>query len=228
LFPFHTSVNLTIGFGFPSGNQVAGDVHDGGDDMTSSKTLLTVSFGMLLGAMVTGLVQHSAAQPPQIPSTPASNKTVATVSDNGAIVAVSGQMAPAPNAASGKIQVLKFKASYDPASDTYPSLNLVMRLDLAESPKSIVTAETVDHMTSYGRLTPTTVFCGRCNLKTGDQKAVSGYQYWVLIANNTKEPSDKHTPDILSFVITEKGGKRIAYGTGVVTEGDLHVEPTLN
>jgi hypothetical protein len=38
----------------------------------------------------------------------------------------------------------------------------------------------------------------------------------------------QHTPDIISFLVIDKTGKRIAYGTGPVTTGNVDVSPTGN
>ena len=73
------------------------------------------------------------------------------------------------------------------------------------------------------------VLSGRCRVVHANQKEpLTGCRYWALVADNGKGQQEKHTPDVLSFLVVDKMGKRIAYGTGPVVEGDLHVEPTSN
>jgi hypothetical protein len=48
----------------------------------------------------------------------------------------------------------------------------------------------------------------------------------MLIDN--KKPSGSGTPDIISFLVFDKTGKRMAYGTGPVVEGDIDIASTPN
>jgi hypothetical protein len=100
------------------------------------------------------------------------------------------------------------------------------------SVQGTITATTFEQLTSTGNATPTAYMNGRCVVPTAAGN-VSGCHYWIMFADNTK-PSTitpvpvQHTADIVGFLIVDKTGKRIAYGTGPVTAGDIDVTPTGN
>jgi len=48
-----------------------------------------------------------------------------------------------------------------------------------------------------------------------------------MIADN-KKAAVPGTPDVVSFLVFDGTGKRVAYGTGPLAEGDLTVAPTGN
>jgi hypothetical protein len=60
-----------------------------------------------------------------------------------------------------------------------------------------------------------------------NEKAVTpkGCRYWLMIANNNTRENKKDTPDIAGFAITDRNGNRVAYGTGQMVNGDIHVDP---
>jgi hypothetical protein len=193
--------------------------------MPSSKTLVALLFGLLLGVLLASAVSFTDAQQPthppiQLPTIQTPCKTTAKAKEK-TIVLVSGQ-GSAP--ASGKVLIEKLDVHYDPGTDAIPLGGFVLRIDLDESPNTIVESETVDQLTSYGKHTPTMAMSGRCKVHQPNSKEQpTGCRYWVLIANNTREPLEKRTPDIVSFLVVKKTGERIAYGTGTVVEGDVQV-----
>jgi len=77
-------------------------------------------------------------------------------------------------------------------------------------------------MTSTGKHTPTLYVNGRCKAE-----GVRGCRYWLMIANN-KKAQGPGTPDVASFLVFDGTGKRVAYGTGPLADGDLEVAPTGN
>jgi hypothetical protein len=86
-----------------------------------------------------------------------------------------------------------------------------------------------EQVTSSGRDTPTIWVNGRCEVRQNNVKvpAFDGCRYWLMAVDNM-DPSGKNgkTPDIVSIMVFGKLGKRIAYGTGPVVNGDLVVAPT--
>ncbi len=46
-----------------------------------------------------------------------------------------------------------------------------------------------------------------------------------MFADN-KQAKDERTPDVISFLVYDRNGKRVAYGTGPVADGDVAVAPT--
>ncbi len=113
--------------------------------------------------------------------------------------------------------------SFNPAADDYPKANLTLRVNLSDSAKGTVVIKTVEQLDTTGKHTPTLFASGRC-LLDADAKAI-GCRYWLMMADN-KTDRDKETPDVISFLIFDRNGKRVAYGTGPVAEGDVLVAPT--
>ena len=79
---------------------------------------------------------------------------------------------------------------------------------------------------------PTAFANGRCTAQslTGGPQ-VSGCRYWIMFADNSKPQTTlpaplPQTPDIISFLVFDKTGKRVAYGTGPVVKGNIDVSPT--
>jgi hypothetical protein len=91
---------------------------------------------------------------------------------------------------------------------------------------------TFEQVTSTGTATPTAWLNGRCSAHVPSAAGVAvPCHYWLMVADN-RNPSNPngpgHTPDIVSFLVFDANGKRIAYGTGPVVEGDVRVAPTGN
>ena len=96
-----------------------------------------------------------------------------------------------------------------------------------------ITATTFEQLTSTGRDTPTAYLNGRCTLPAAAGTVLTGCHYWIMFADNAKPTSitpapPPSTPDIISFLVIDKTGKRIAYGTGPVTTGNIDVTATGN
>lgn len=90
---------------------------------------------------------------------------------------------------------------------------------------------TFEQVTSTGRRSPTMWVSGRCEVRKNNEVLPNfpGCHYWLMAADNTNPLGNNgKTPDIVSFLVFGKLGKRIAYGTGPVVEGDLVVAPTPN
>jgi hypothetical protein len=64
--------------------------------------------------------------------------------------------------------------------------------------------------------TPQTADRKETSLKTEDE-----------MANNRPTP-DKGTPDVVSFLVFNGAGQRVAYGTGPVLKGDIQIAATPN
>ena len=77
---------------------------------------------------------------------------------------------------------------------------------------------TFDQVTSGGKATPTMWVSGRCEAAN-----VKGCHYWLMAVNNVPGHPVNKTFDVVSFLILDETGKRIAYGTGNVVDGDLKI-----
>ncbi len=121
---------------------------------------------------------------------------------------------------------IKVDATFDPsAAPFYPSGSLSIRVDLTDSVKGTFVAKTIEVMNSYGKHNPTVVLTGKCDGDlTNQPAAVKGYHYWIMIADD-KPDGTAGTPDVISFVICDSTGDRVAYGSGLVIQGDLQVSP---
>jgi hypothetical protein len=93
---------------------------------------------------------------------------------------------------------------------------------------------TFEQVTSTGTATPTAWANGRCKANVASPAGVAltvPCHYWLMVADN-RNPNNPngfgHTPDIVSFLVFDASGTRIAYGTGPVLEGDVQVAPTSN
>jgi len=111
---------------------------------------------------------------------------------------------------------------FDPAVDSYPSGNMRIRVDLSDSAKGVFKVTTVEQVDTMGKHTPTLYASGRCSFD-GDTKVV-GARYWLMMADN-KRGQDEETADVIGFLVFDRNGKRVAYGTGPVREGDIVVKP---
>src|SRR5262249_44348062 len=116
---------------------------------------------------------------------------------------------------------VELKCSANPG---YPAGTLqITSLSMSDSTvQGALTATAFEQVTSTGRVTPTVYLNGRCKAEN-----VVGCRFWLLIADN-KKPDQDGTPDIVSFLVFDSAGKRVAYGTGPVVKGDLAVAPTSN
>ncbi len=84
---------------------------------------------------------------------------------------------------------------------------------------------TIEAMSSTGKYTPTAYYMGKCDVESVNEN-IEGCHYWIMLTDN-RENQDG-TPDIVSFLVLDGNGIRVAYGTGPVVDGDISVVPTAN
>lgn len=168
-------------------------------------------------AMFAGVAGAALAQQPQIPSLQVCNATSA----RGEGVVKIASRADAGH--SGTFRV-RLEVKCDPA-DGYPAGSLTLAsISMSDSlAQGTITATSFEQMTSTGKHTPTLYVNGRCKAE-----GVRGCRYWLMIADNKKRDDPKGTPDVVSFLVFNGVGKRVAYGTGPLADGDLEVAPTGN
>lgn len=156
------------------------------------------------------------AQQPQIPTLQVCNKTAA---QGEAGVKITSR---ADASHTGTFRV-RLEVKCDPV-DGYPSGSLTLAaVSMSDSTvQGTLTATTFEQMTSTGKHTPTLYVNGRCRAE-----GIRGCRYWLMIANN-KKVGVQGTPDVVSFLVFDGTGKRVAYGTGPVADGDLEVAATGN
>lgn len=156
----------------------------------------------------------------QIPNLHTSNRTQAKANAEVFVLA-------RKDAAHAGIFRVKGSLKFDPAADIYPTASgLTFDVDLSDSAKGLFIVKTVEQLDSLGKHTPTVYATGRCDADV-DPKAV-GCRYWLMMADNKKgdrKLKDADTPDVISLLVYDRNGKRVAYGTGPVARGDVQVQP---
>jgi hypothetical protein len=116
--------------------------------------------------------------------------------------------------------------SCDPGDSGYPGGEIVIH-DINMSDSSVngdIYVTLIEQVTTTGKHTPTVYLNGRCKIKS-EGTEFKGCRFWMMIADN-KGPREKGTPDIIGFLVFDREGRRIAYGTGPVKEGDIDVADT--
>ena len=118
---------------------------------------------------------------------------------------------------------VKGTLTFNPATDDFPSGSMRIKVDLSDSAQGVFVVKTVEQLDTTGKHTPTAFATGRCTADV-DVRA-SGLRYWLMLADNNGEGGEQ-TPDVISFLVYDRNGKRVAYGTGPVRRGDVTITPT--
>lgn len=164
------------------------------------------------------------AQIPEIPTLQVCNGT--TSGGSGTVQIISRQDATHTGKATVSIQM-----GCDVNGNGYPSGSLSLGISFTDSTATAVTATTVEQYTTTGKHSPTLYANGRCNATvpgiTGAATTVPCH-WWLTIANNRPGGSAGGTPDVVGFLVVDKAGKRLTYGTGPLVVGDINVVPTGN
>lgn len=125
---------------------------------------------------------------------------------------------------SGRFEV-RVDVSFDPATDEYPVLTLFnVRAEMTDNLNGSYTGTSIELINSYGKHNPTICFTGRCKFDGQNPNNLKGFKYWIMVANN-KQPNVQGTPDMVSFVVVDSKGDRVAYGSGPLQSGDMEVAP---
>ena len=157
------------------------------------------------------------AQQPQIPTLQVCNPTKVT---GQGTVKIQSRQAGGFNGS--------FTVTIDPQNPIvndvggYPAGKLkIINVSMADSDiQGEITVTSIQQVTTTGKYSPTVFLNGRCKAEK-----LEGGRIWIMLADN-KRAGREGTPDIISFLVFDKTGKRMAYGTGPVVEGDITVEGT--
>jgi hypothetical protein len=155
------------------------------------------------------------AQQIQIPSLQVCNATKLLA--NNAVVIVDTRKSPSFTG----FYALRGKLECDPAAGVvYPAGTLgIFGINMNDSHiQGDVTFTTFEQVTSGGKATPTMWVSGQCKAAN-----VRGCHYWLMAVNNVQGHQVGKTFDVVSFLILDENGKRVAYGTGNVVDGDLQI-----
>jgi hypothetical protein len=105
------------------------------------------------------------------------------------------------------------------SNNQYPAGNLTLDISMSDSiVQGTITSTGFEQVTSTGKHTPTVFLNGRCRATN-----IKGCRFWLMIADN-KTAAASATADVVSFLVFDGTGKRVAYGTGPVVNGDLEVK----
>jgi hypothetical protein len=168
--------------------------------------------GLALGAAI--IAKPSLAQQIQIPTLQVCNAT--KLSANAFVIVDSR----AGGSFTGFFH-LRGKLYCDPASGAvYPSGALgLFNVNMSDSAiLGDIEFTTFDQVTSGGKHTPTMWVSGQCKAAN-----VRGCHYWLMAVDNVPGQPIGKTFDVVSFLVLDENGQRVAYGTGNVVDGDLNV-----
>jgi hypothetical protein len=189
---------------------------------TMKRRLAVISMPVWLVMLATLTTAH--AQQPQIPTLQVCNLP-SVVNGTGTVTILARQ----PGGFTGSFTVEVQNLKCDPTTG-YPTGSLAISgISMNDSfAQGTIVATTIDQVTSTGRATPTAYLSGRCTVDSaGIQNQFQGCRYWIMFANNNNAaPLQEGTPDVVSFLVLNKFGQRIAYGTGPVVRGHISVAPT--
>ncbi|HKO57856.1 MAG TPA: hypothetical protein VJ276_18455 [Thermoanaerobaculia bacterium] len=161
------------------------------------------------------------AQTPQIPTLQVCNGTTSV--GGGTVQILARQDLQHTGKANIKIQM-----GCDPINGNgYPSGAFSMNVSFSDSSVATVSSTTVEQYTTTGKHTPTLYANGRCNASNPGAATIPCH-WWLTIANNRGANQPNGTPDIVGFLIVDKTGKRLTYGTGPLVSGDINITPTSN
>lgn len=159
------------------------------------------------------------AQQPQIPSLQVGNPSKVVLKE--AVV----QILSRKDLAHSGTFVVSGNADLNGATP-YPTGGFQISVSMSDSMvNSTIYCETIEQLTTTGKHSPTAFISGRCAVK--QERILPGCKYWMMVANN--KPSElvkEFTPDVISFLVFDKNGTRIAYGTGPVIKGYVSVAPS--
>ncbi|HEV7768110.1 MAG TPA: hypothetical protein VGQ76_24120 [Thermoanaerobaculia bacterium] len=120
----------------------------------------------------------------------------------------------------GTIDITANDVGCDPQSSSpYPHGTITMRFSLTDTSISDLQVTLIEQMSSIGKHTPTTYLNGRCTANSGTVPC----HFWLMLVDNHTSPID--TPlDVLSVLVVDRMGNRLAYGTGPIRSGEITVQ----
>jgi len=173
---------------------------------------------ILLGAVLvsSSLALSTQAQQPQIPTLQVCNAT--SIRGSGMVRIESRAQAGLNGTFSIKVEL-----KCEPDGSGYPAGGLVVSsIKMSDSSTTSFEAISFEQVTTTGKHSPTAYLNGRCKAPE-----VRGCRFWMTIADN-KRAGARGAQDIVGFLVLNGVGKRVAYGTGPLIEGDITVAPTSN
>lgn len=150
------------------------------------------------------------AQQPQIPTLQVCNST--DVRGDGR-VKIDGRSDANHSGSFG----VKLSLKCGPNEAAYPEGTLdIYEIDMSDSiVGGTITATTIEQITTTGKHTAMAFLNGRCTAS-----GIKGCRFWMMITDNRfSTTGTSGTPDIVSFLVFDHTGKRVAHGTGPLVSG---------
>ena len=179
----------------------------------------------ILLVLLLGAFTLTYAQQPQIPTLQVCNPTKVS----GKAMVTITRRSDAVHTGSFTVYIdPKNPLSCNPMGTGYPGGRIVIHnISMSDSTiQGAIEATNIEQVTTTGKHTPTVYVNGRCIVKGEMGRKIRGCRFWMMIADNRSIKQTKGTPDVISFLVFDRGGNRVAYGTGPVVKGDITVAPT--
>ena len=177
------------------------------------------------------------AQTPQIPTMQVCNlgSTTALQSIGTPLVHIPSRI---PGGFTGNVNI-RVLAGCDPTTGFPTGAVSLFNISMNDpSPAGFVgsiSSAQIDQLTFTGTVNPTAYMAGKCIAQSASTTGAVGTipcHFWVLFAHTggTNDLAPSLGPDIVSFLVVDKTGKRLAYATGpiVTGSGGVIVAPTTN
>jgi hypothetical protein len=82
----------------------------------------------------------------------------------------------------------------------------------------VISADGAVRLFSIGEaMTPIMFISGACR-----GGGPNGCQFWLMLADNGSDRAK--APDLVAFLVSDRSGKRLAYGTGPIQQGDISIQ----
>jgi hypothetical protein len=120
---------------------------------------------------------------------------------------------------------VKGACSCVPPNYPFHAQQIVVTITMNDSLITSFKPTTIEALSTTGMKTPIAYVMGRCD--TNDPR-YKGCHFWMQLTNNNDNSIQQsgQTPNIVSFLVLDGSGLRLAYGTGPVVIGTLRVSPT--
>ncbi len=100
--------------------------------------------------------------------------------------------------------------------------SILLKADLRNSLKATFTATSIELIHAHHNHEQAVYLTGSCNATT--ENPPDGLRYWVKVAYDHYK---KDAPECVGFVVHDKKGNRVAYGTGPLVSGSIQMNPNL-
>ncbi len=101
--------------------------------------------------------------------------------------------------------------------------SILVKADLRDSLKATFTATSIELINAHHNHEQAVYLTGNCKATT--ENPPDGLRYWVKVAYDQYK---KDAPECVGFVVHDKNGNRVAYGTGPLVSGNIQMKQNLS